>query len=254
MSGNIKFIGENKQGIVQLPTSGRGGIFGKQSNTKGADEALIKFANSFTEPKTMTQMMIAFPKLGHQIPSKEMDKSERLNILKKLFTVASEPKNDEDCSIFIVKEVDFGEISEKIVSLKKPSPTSQKTELLVTESDNILLGKAFEKHKTKDFVNAERAQKAQKLHEENEETHRLFPELHKELLEEDNEIKQRLLKQLQDGEETIPEESEEEMNQTDVDMGGRKSRRRRRRSSKKARRSTNKKRKSRRCKRKSYKR
>jgi len=118
MSGNIKFIGEKSQETVQLPSKGMGGFFGKQSNTKGADNALIKFADSFSEEKTKNQMEAAFPNLAQQIPGKNMDASARLSTLKNLLTVTSKPKDDEDCSIFIVQ-------SKKVAPVVEAAETSR---------------------------------------------------------------------------------------------------------------------------------
>lgn len=149
MSGNIKFIGETSPETVQLPTSGMGGIFGRQSNTKGADNALIKFADSFTEAKTKDQMMAAFPSLGPKIPGKEISKPDRLNILKELLMVESVPKDDQDCSTFIVEkkearpEFKYEQVLNAYNALPEQLPKKPKSELFakIPEEDRILLDK-----------------------------------------------------------------------------------------------------------------
>jgi hypothetical protein len=239
MSGNIKFIGEDSSETVQLPTSGRGGFFGKQSNTKGADEALIKFANSFTEPKTMAQMMAAFPNLGTQIPNKEIEKSQRLTMLKNLLTVTPKPKDDEDCSIFIVEK-------KKVKPIFARTGIGTETEFVLPSDEELInqyktMPKNMPESKIPSMgmlqrlTEQERQSRAQLLERNN-----MFSEDPYENRLKDEELKRGMM-------------SNEDANANNNLAGG-KSRRRRRRSSKKARRSTNKKRNSRRGKRKSYKR
>ena len=231
MSGNIKFIGENSSNTVQLPTSGRGGIFGRQSNTKGSNKALIKFADSFTEANTREQMRDAFPTLADKVPGKEVNKDERLQALKNLLMVRSVPKDDQDCSTFIVKKLEPKDA--KLLEDSTNISSSYPFGFNPPQDENMPLVRKNYKKEFEDDL---------KVHDEEDKVKEA--ERNARIAETQNN-----LADLYSRRERVMMSNEDE----DAIAGG-KSRRRRRRSSKKARRSTNKKRKSRRGKRKSYKR
>lgn len=98
MSGNIKYIGENNSTPTQLPTSGFGFSI---SNSDGKDNALKKFASSFTDNKTKQSMATDFsPQLVQNIT----ENATNVPKLEEVLQVKQTPLNDKDCSVYTISK------------------------------------------------------------------------------------------------------------------------------------------------------
>ena len=109
MSGNIKYIGKNNNTATQLPTSGFGFSV---SNSDGKENALKKFASSFTDNKTKESMINSFTSENGlvDIITKNANNPKVLN---NVLEVKQTPLNNKDCSVYTVSkksEADLGQL------------------------------------------------------------------------------------------------------------------------------------------------
>lgn len=113
MSGNIKYIGEtNNSTPTQLPTSGFGFSI---SNSDGKDNALKKFASSFTDNKTKESMIHNFTSENSLVDTITQN-ANNPKVLNNVLDVKQTPLNDKDCSVYT--------ISRKTENRFSPNPSS----------------------------------------------------------------------------------------------------------------------------------
>lgn len=155
MSGNIKYIGKNNNTATQLPTSGFGFSV---SNSDGKENALKKFASSFTDNKTKESMINSFTSENGlvDIITKNANNPKVLN---NVLEVKQTPLNNKDCSVFTISP-----INSSIENSVSTNPLSSEG-LLVRDNGEEINSLKEENHQLKEQTLRQTNEMAQKMNE-----------------------------------------------------------------------------------------
>ena len=155
MSGNIKYIGKNNNTATQLPTSGFGYSV---SNSDSKENALKKFASSFTNNKTKESMINSFTSENGlvDIITKNANNPKVLN---EVLEVKQTPLDNKDCSVYTISP-----INSSIENSVSTNPLSSEG-LLVRDNGEEINSLKEENHQLKEQTLMQTNEMAQKMNE-----------------------------------------------------------------------------------------